>query len=163
MSQEYCIARHDDKMSFLSNCRYHILLLGNVEELLQKLDRIRSTYQWMDCLYTLFKYRFSGNIVVKSGQVFDNVQRISYFYQRNRGVDRMPSIVKKRFLRSLESIYWAPSKRQHQRKLVDQSLQKELNKLIRQYELEKMKTVNCFLDGYGSYSSYLVTFEIKSL
>ena len=38
VSKEYCIARHGDKMCFLPNCRYHIILIGNIEDLLQKLD-----------------------------------------------------------------------------------------------------------------------------
>ena len=53
----------------------------------------------MDRLYTLFKYRFSGKVIAKSGQVFDNVQRAVDFNQKNKGVDRMPSIAKKRILR----------------------------------------------------------------
>ena len=48
----------------------------------------------MDCLYTLFKYRFSGKVFAKCGQVFDNVQRAVDFNQRNKGVKRMPSIAK---------------------------------------------------------------------
>ena len=75
VSKEYCIARHDDKMCFVSNCRYHIILLGNIKELLQKLDAFCFNYQHVDCLYTLFKYRFVGKFVIKSGQVFDNLQR----------------------------------------------------------------------------------------
>ena len=97
VSKEYCIARHDDKMCFLYNCRYHILI-GNIEELLQKLDAFCFNYQHVDCLYTLFKYRFSGKIV-KSGQLFDNLLRAVHFNQQNRGVHRMPSIAKKRLLR----------------------------------------------------------------
>ena len=97
--KDYCIAHHDDKTCFLPACKYHIILLGNVEELLKKLDTFCFTYQHVDCLYTLFKYRFSGNVIAKSGQVFDNVQRAVDFNQRNKGVDRMPSIAKKRFLR----------------------------------------------------------------
>ena len=99
VSKEYCIAGHDDKMCFLPNCRYHIILIGNIKELLQKLDAFCSNYQHVDCLYTLFKYRFSGKIVVKSGQLFDNLQRAVHFNKQNRGVDRMPSIAKKRLLR----------------------------------------------------------------
>ena len=53
---EYCIAHHDAKMCFSPNCRYHILLLGNVEELLQKLDSLCFTYQHVDFLYTSCKY-----------------------------------------------------------------------------------------------------------
>ena len=50
-------------------------------------------------MYTLFKYRFSGRVFAKSGQVFDNVQRAVDFIHRNKGVDRMPSIAKMRLLR----------------------------------------------------------------
>ena len=72
--QEYCTARHDDKMCFLPNCRYSIILIGNNQELLQKLYALCFYYQQVDCLYTLFKYRFSGKIVLRSGQLFDNLQ-----------------------------------------------------------------------------------------
>ena len=80
---------------FLPACKYHIVLLGSVQELLKKLDTFCSTYQHADCLYTPFKYRFSGKDIAKSGQVFDNVQRAVDFNHRNKGVDRMPSIAKK--------------------------------------------------------------------
>ena len=97
--KDYCIAHHDDKKCFLPSCKYHILLLGNVEELVKKLDIFCFTYQHVDCLYTLFKYPFSAKVIAKSGQVFDNVQRAVDFNHRNKGVDRMPSIAKKRLLR----------------------------------------------------------------
>ena len=58
------------------------------------MDPMFFTYQHVDCFYTLFKYRFSWNIVVNSGQVFDNVQGAVYFNQRNRGMDRLLSIAK---------------------------------------------------------------------
>ena len=99
VSKKYCIARHDDKMCFLPNCGYHIFLIGNIKDLLQKLDAMCFNYQHVDCLYTLFKYRFNGKIVNKSGQIFDNLQRAVQFNQQNRGVDRMPNIAKKRLLR----------------------------------------------------------------
>ena len=70
-----------------------------IKELLQKLDAFCFHYQHVDCLKTVLKYRFIGKFVVKSGQVFDNLQRAVHFNQQNRGVDRMPSIAKKRLLR----------------------------------------------------------------
>ena len=91
----YCIAHHDDKMCFLPNCRYHIILTGNNKHLLQKLDAFCFNCQHVDCLYTLSKYRFSGKILIKSGQLFDNLQRAVHFNQQNRGVDRIPSIAKR--------------------------------------------------------------------
>ena len=96
--KDYCIAGHNEKACFLSACKYHIVLLGNVQELLKKLDTFCCTYQHVDCLYTLFKYRFSRKVIAKSGQVFDNVQRAVDFNHRNKGVDRIPSIAKKRLL-----------------------------------------------------------------
>ena len=95
LSKEYCFARHDDKMCFLPNCRYHIILIGNIKELLQKRNAFCFNYQHVDCLYTLFKYRFSDKIVLKSGQLFDSLQRAVHLNQQNRGVDRMPRIAKK--------------------------------------------------------------------
>ena len=71
--KDYCIAHHNDKTCFLPACKYHIVLLGNVQELLKKLDTFCFNYQHVDCLYTLFKYRFSGKTFAKSGQLFDNV------------------------------------------------------------------------------------------
>ena len=70
----YCVAFHNDKTCFVSNCKFHIILHGTVGELLKKLDSSCFTYQNVDCLYTLFKYRFSGKVIAKSGKVFDNVQ-----------------------------------------------------------------------------------------
>ena len=97
--KDYCITHHNEKTCFLPACKYHIVPPGNVQELLKKLDSFCFTYQHVDCLYTLFKYRFSGKVIAKSGQVFDNVQRAVDFNQRNKGVDRIPSIAKKRLLR----------------------------------------------------------------
>ena len=84
---------------FLPFCKYYIILHGNVEELLKKFATFCFTYQHVDCLYTLIKYLFSGKVIAKEGQVFDNVQRAVDFNQRNKGVDRVRSIAKKRLLR----------------------------------------------------------------
>ena len=37
------------------------------------MDAFCFNYQHLDCLYTLFKYRFGVKIVIKSGQHFDNL------------------------------------------------------------------------------------------
>ena len=97
--KDYCIAHHDDKTCFLPACKCHNILLGEIEELLLKLDTFCFTLEHADCLYTLFRYRFSGKIIAKSGNVFDNVQRAFSFNQTNRGVDKVPSIAEKRLLR----------------------------------------------------------------
>ena len=97
--KDYCIVHHDDKTCSVPACKFYIILLGEIEELLHKLDTFCFTYQHVDCLYTLFKYRFSRKVIAKSRNVFDNVQRAISCNQRNRGVVKMPSIAKKKLLR----------------------------------------------------------------
>ena len=100
--KDYCIAHHHNKTCSLPAFKNHIILLGEIEEMLHNLDTLCFTYQHVDSLYTLFKYRFNGKIIkiiAGSGNVFDNVQREISFNQRNRGVDKMPSVAKKRLLR----------------------------------------------------------------
>ena len=163
--KDYCVAHHDDKTCFLSSCKYHILLLGNIEELLKKLDTFCFTYQHVDCLYTLFKYRFSGKVLVKSGQVFDKVQRAVDFNQRNKGVDRMPSISKKRRLRKKYKKHLFSSFQKTKTTQTSGSVFAERIEKIKKakFELDLIKIVDCFLDGHGNYDSILVSFKIKSL
>ena len=150
---------------FLPSCEYHIILLGNVEELLKKLDTFCFTYQHVDCLYTLFKCRFSGNVIAKSGQVFDNVQRAVDFNQRKKGVDRKPSIAKKRLLskkykKHLFSSFQKTKSTQTGGSVFAERIEK-VKKTI--FELDLIKLVDCFLDGHGNYDRKLVSFKIKSL
>ena len=165
MSKEYCIARHADKMCFLPNCRYHIILIGIIKEMLQKLDAFCFNYQHVDWLYTFFKYRFCGKIVIKSGQLFDNLLRAVHFNQQNRGVEGIPSIAKKRLSKKkykkqfLSSIQKTKSTQTSGSVFGDSIGQVKTTK----FELELIKIVECFLDGHGNYTYNLVSFKIKSL
>ena len=165
VSNEYCIAGHDDKMCFLPNCRYQIIPIGNIKELLQKLDIFCFNYQHVDCLYTLFKYRFIGKIVLKSGQLFDNLQRAVHFNQQKRGVDRMPSIAKKRLLRKKYKIFLLSSLQTTKSTQTSASVFAERIVQVKKtnFEIELIKIVDCFLDGLGNYTSNLVSYKIKSL
>ena len=163
--KDYCIAHHDDKTCFLPACKYHIILLGNAEELLKKLDTFWFTYQHVDCLYTLFKYRFSGKVIAKSGQVFDNVQRAVDFNQRNKGVDRKSSIAKKRLLRKKYKKHLFSSFQKTKSTQTGGSVFAERIENVKKtkFELDLIKIVDCFLNGHGNYDSNLVSFKIKSL
>ena len=116
------------------------------------MDAFCFNYQHVDCLYTLFKYRFSGKNALKRGQLLDNLQKAVDFNQENRGVDRMPSIAKKRLLR-----------KKYKKKLLSSFQKTKLTQTrgsvfahrieqIRKsnFELELIKIVDCFLDGHGN-------------
>ena len=164
VSKEYCVARHDDKMCLLPNWRYHIILIGNIKELLQKLDAFCFNYQHVDCLYTLFKYRFNGKIVIKSGQIFDNLQRAVQFNQQDRRVERMPSIAKNRLLRKKYKKHLLSSLQKTKSTQTSGSVYADKIEHVKRtkFELELIKIVDCFLDGHGNYTSNLVSFKIKS-
>ena len=163
--KDYFIAHHNEKTCFLPSCKYHIVLLGNVQELLKKLDSFCFTYQHVDCLYTLFKYRFSGKVIAKSGQVFDNLQRAVDFNQRNKGVYRMPSIAEKRLLRKKYKKHLFGSFQKTKATQTSGSVFAERIEKVKKtkFELDLIKIVDCFLDGHGNYDSNLVSFKIKSL
>ena len=163
--KDYCIAHHDNKTCFLPACKYHIILLGNVEELLKKLDTFCFTYQHVDCLYTVFKYRFSGKVIAKSGQVFDKVQRAVDWNHRNKGVDRMPSIAKKRLLRKKYKKHLFSSFQKTKTTQTSGSVFAERIEKVKKtkLELELIKIVDCFSDVHGNFDSNLVSFKIKSL
>ena len=163
--KDYCIAHHIEKTCFLHACKHHIVLLGNVQELLKKLDTFCFTYQHVDCLYTLFKYRFSGKVIAKSGQVFDNLQRAVDFNHRNKGVNRMPSIAKKRLLRKKYKKHLFSSFQKTKTTQTSGSVFAERIKKFKKtkFEFELTKIVDCFLDDHGSFDSNLVCFEIKLL
>ena len=93
--EDYCIAHQHNRLCFLPEGKFHVILLGNIEELLKKLNKFCFTYQHVDCLYLLFKYRFIEKVIGKSGQVSDNVQRSLDFNHRNMRVIRRPSIAKR--------------------------------------------------------------------
>ena len=163
--KDYCIAHHDNKTCFLPACKYHIILLGNVEELLKTLDTFCFTYQHVDCLCTLFKYRFSGKVIAKSGQVFDNVQRAVEFNRRNKGVDRMPSIAKKRLLRKKFEKHLFSSFQKTKTTQASGSVFAERTEKVKKtkFELDLIKILDCFLDRIGNYDRNLVSFKMKSL
>ena len=119
----------------------------------------------MDCLYTLFKYRFSGKVIAKSGKLFDNVQRAVDFNDRNKGVDRMPSIAKKRLLRKKYKKHLFSSFQKTKTTQTSGSVFAERIEIVKKtkFELDLIKIVDCFLDGHSKYDSNLVFFKIKSL
>ena len=167
VSKVYCVAQHEDSMCTVPNCKYHILLIAEKDnnDLLQKLDTFCFTYQLVDCLYTLFKYRFDGKIVTRNGQVFDIIERAVRFNQGHKTVERMPSIAKKRLLRKkykrhlLSSLQKTVSTQTSGSVFADRIEQVKKTK----FEVELIKVVDYFLDGYGNYESNLVSFKIKSL
>ena len=97
--------------------------------------------------------------------MFDNVQQAVDFNQRNKGVDRMTSIAKKRplrkkFRKKLFSSFQKTKSTQTGGSVFAERIE---NVKKTKFELDLIKIVDCFLDGHGIYDSNFVSFKIKSL
>ena len=95
----------------------------------------------------------------------DNVQRAISFNQRNRRVDKMPSIAKKRLLRKKFKQHFMSAL---QKNKSPQTSRSEFAERIEKAEktkfgLEIKKIVDSFLADHGNYDGNLVSFKIKSL
>ena len=164
--RDHCVAAHYPAFCYLKNCKFHLLLIADKDlvELLVKVDRVCSTYQHVDCFYTLFKFRFSGNVLEKNGEIFDSVERAVLFNKLKKGVDKMPTIAKKRLLRKKFKKHMLTSVQRSISVQTTGSVFAERVESVRRktkIELELMKVIDCFLDGYGGYESNLVSFKIK--
>ena len=104
-------------------------------------------------------------VIAKSGQVFDKVQRAVDYNHRYKGVDRMPSIAKKRLLRKKFTKHLFSSFQRTKTTQTSGSVFAERIEKVRKtkFEVKLIKYVDCFLDGHGIYDSNLVSFRTKNL
>ena len=95
----FCVSTHNSYFS-LENCKFHILLIdSSFDQILQRLCNFHFTYQIIDCLYTLNKYRFYSNVISSTGEVFNQLDRAVHHNLKWKGAEKIPSIAKKRLLR----------------------------------------------------------------
>ena len=124
------------------------------------MDAFCFNYQHVDCLYKLFKHRFSGKIPVKKRQLTYKVQRAVHFNHHYRGVNRKPSIVKKNsWGKSTKKTlsYFQETKSTQTSESASANEIEQVKK--RKVELELIKIVDWFLDGHGNHTSDLVSFK----
>ena len=163
--KDYCIAQHDDRTCSLPTCIYRIVLLGNVRELLKKLDTFCFTYQHVDCLYTLFKYRFSCKNLVKKEHLYDNLQRQFISTSKIEEWTECSASRKKRLLRKKYKKHLLSSVQKTESTQTSGSVFEERIERVKatKFEFLLIKIVDFFLDGQGNFGSNLVSFKTKSL
>ena len=164
--RDYCVASNDSTLCSLKHFQYHLLLIADKEmkDLFTKLDRFCFNFQRVDCFYTLSKHRFSGNVVLKSGEIFETEERTVSFNKLNKGVDKVPSNAKRRLLRKKFKKHMMISIQKSTSVQTSGSVFVERPERVRgttKFELELMKIIDCFLDGYGSYENHLVSLKLK--
>ena len=83
------------------------------------------------------------------------------FNQRNRRVDKKPSIAKKKLLRKNFKQLFMIALQKNKSTQANGSVFAESNEKVKKtkFEMELIKIVDCFLDGLGSYDRNLVSFK----
>ena len=100
-----------------------------------------------------------------SGIVFDNVQRAISFNQRNRGMDKTPSIAKKRlFRKKLKQLFMSALQKNKSTHTSGSMFAERIEEVKKtKLELDLIKNVDCFLDGHSNSDRNSKSFKIKSL
>ena len=130
VTNEYCVASHNDSPCTLKNCNYHILLVTHkdVDDILGKLDSYCYLYQRVDCFYTLYKHYFYGNIIAKNGNISILYREQCLLIRETREWIECQAFQKRGYYaKSLKSTCLAQCKRQCQHRRMDQYLCNELN------------------------------------
>ena len=96
--------------------------------------------------------------------MFDSVQPQVDFNHGNKGVDRMPSIEKKRLLKKKYKKHLFSSFQKTKTTQTSGSVFAERIEKVEKtkFEFKLTKIVDCFLDGHVNFDSNLVYFKIKS-
>ena len=99
VTQDYCVSNHSSFCP-VENCKFHLVLIASsLDQILQRLDKNHFTYQIVDCIYTLYKYRFYSNIISSRGEVFNQLNRAVKHNMKCRLPEKLLSVAKKRLLR----------------------------------------------------------------
>ena len=161
----YCITHDALKKCFLTNCRCRFLLLRNAKGLLRKLDALCFTFQRVYILYTLLIYKFSNEVLVKSGQISDKVQRSTWFNQIKRKLDKILKISRKDSLgknreEAITELF--PKDKSTQASL--STFAEGIDQIKKNnFEQKHISFVDFFKEGYGNYNNIEVTWEGKPL
>ena len=159
-----CVVASNNSFCPLNTCRYHIALISSsTRDLLQKLEDLSYLYQTVDCLYTLYKHQFSGNILEESALVLTQLDRAVQHNYENKFIEKLPSESKKRLSRKKFKKHLL---RAEQRNVSTQTMASSFLDRIQSLknsknEIELIKIVDCLLDGPGLIVYSMIYLEIR--
>ena len=96
VSNNFCVSTHNSYCS-LENCNFHILLIGSsFDQILQRLGNFLFTYQIIDCLNTLYKYRFYSNVISSTSEVFNQLDRAVHHNLKWKGAEKRGQVLQRK-------------------------------------------------------------------
>ena len=150
----------------MENYKFLIILIGSsFDQILQRLDIFLFTYQIIDCIYTLYKYRLYSNVISSIGEVFNQLDRAVHHKLKWKGAEKIPSVAKKRLFRKKFKQHHSCS---NQKLASTQSIDSDFLERVRKvqnskYEPDLIKITDCFIYGFGFVFSDHVNFSKKNL
>ena len=164
VTNNFCVSTHNCYCS-LENCKFHILLIGSsFDQILQRLGNFHFTYQIIDCLYSLYKYRFYSNVISSTGEVFNQLDRAVHHNLKWKGKEKVPSVSKKSLLRKkFKRHYLCSNQKLASTQTIGSAFLERVRKVQNsKYAHDLLKIIDCFIDGYGFVNSDHVNFSIKN-
>ena len=99
--EEKFIYHHSGNMFLIPNCRYHILFVGDMNQLLKKFYAFSLlNHTWTYSIICLVSNRFSGEICCKNVKCFSKCAEVTLFQQKKQRKERNAQYCKKALLRS---------------------------------------------------------------
>ena len=164
VTQDYCLSNHSSFCP-VENCKFHLVLIGSsLDQILQRLDKYRFTYQIVDCIYTLYKFRFYFNIISSRGEVFNPLNRAVEHNLKCRIPEKLPSVAKKRLLqKKFKRHYLSSAQKLASTQTLGSAFLERIRKVQNsKYETDLLIIVDCFIDGFGTVNSKCINFSINN-
>ena len=164
VTKNFWVSIHNSYCS-LENCNFHILLIGSYfDQTLQRLGNSHFTNQIINCLYTLYKYRFYLNVISSTGEVFNQFDRAVHHNLKWKGAEKMPSVAEKRLLHKQfkRHCLCCNQKLASTQTIGSAFVERVLKRQNSKDEHDLVKIIDCFIDGYGFVNSDHVNFSMKN-
>ena len=164
VTQDYCVSNHSSFFP-VENCNFYLVLIGSsLDQILQRLDKYHFTYQNVNCIYTLYKYRFYFNIISSRGEIFNHLNRAVEHNLKCRIPEKFPIVAKKRLLqKKFKRHYLSSAQKLASTQILGSAFLERIRKdQNSKYETDFSKIVDCFIDSYGTVNSERINFSINN-
>ena len=162
-TEEYAVSQHDSTFCRYDDCKYHVILIGDVEKILQQLQSHRFHYLWGDCFYAICKFLiFNGKQVIRVGGVIDEVHQAIRYNRMHPHMESQPSIIRKKLIRKVRKLNSGIILRKHQHtQTLTNSFYKRIETILESDDAaDFMKITDCFHSGGGIVQSKRVAFTM---
>ena len=174
VTQDYCVSNHSSFCS-VEMFKFHLVLIGSsLDQILQRLDKYHFTFQIVDCICILYKYRLYSHIISSRGEVFNQLNRAVEHNLKCRIPEKLPSVAKipenypvlqrnVEYRKETKNDYLSSAQKLASTQTLGAAFLGRFRKVPNsKYEINLLKTFDCFIDGYGTVNSEHINFSFNN-